>query len=1077
MSTIASVGSTDDFINNLDKQIIKLWNDTDMYKKKIDSSKDLPLFNFIDGPPFVSSENLHYGHILIGMIKSSVLFYQMMSGKRVTNTLGFDCHGLPTEMAMNKILNLKNNHQVVEYGVPKYIDDCKKMIFSYSGAWNKIYHRMGRVFDETDTYRTLDLKFMESVWNVWKRLTDKNLTYRGVRVMAYSTACNTCLSNFEAKQDYRERDDMSIFVKFRVPSRENTYILVWTTTPWTLPSNQALCVHPDREYVTIIDKKTMCNYICAKDGLVNIYPEIKKKLPEEILDEFYEITSSCLGSELKNMVYEPVFNYFYTELKVLTDNFVVVGEDMTVGTGVVHLSPAFGEDDFWVCIKNNLILPTGENIVCPINENGEFNDSVNDYKNMYWEQANLKIIEDLGKKKLLMRKQLYKHSYPYCERSGTPLIYMIVPSFFVAVTKIKHEIIENNKKVHWTPSHIGERRFHEWLTEARDWGVSRSRFFGTPIPVWISEDGSESYCFGSVKELCDFTGVDPLSMTDLHIDVVDKLVFTRNGKLFKRVPDVFDCWFESGSVPYGQYHYPFESPDRFDKSEFMCDFIAEGIDQTRGWFYTLSVLSTALFNKPAFKNVICTGLVLAEDGKKMSKRLNNFPNPITVMETYGADALRLYLLNSPLVRGESLCFSEKGVRTVLTHLIPWYESCRFFLGNYEVFKSAGFNLDGNVSPHIFDRWIVSKIGTLVGEINLHMGSFKLGGILGQLMDFIESLTNVYIQFNNNRLRNRKNDIKDWKNSLETLLYVSIEFAKIMSPFAPFLSEFIYQQLKHISPKEKELNHVSVIHCDYPHTQETDIVVERKMNHLLRLFDITRLLRYKNPSHSSVKMPFRKTTIYTDNQVIIDDLRELSEYMTSGINTMCVEYLPMKDKIIKNVTFNKKTMGQDFKKLSNVIQQHVEKLPRDRFDDYFNGRIGHFEVFVGDQLYIIDDKYVNVNIQTVFDPSDTTWVLDKSDMLVVIDPVIDDEIRYKFTFKVLMREVQQLRKDLKLIITDNLMVKIESESKMINEIIGSKIFTEKFTSTMFTRDDGYGEWSKPKDYNTDMIKFVIRGCKV
>eukprot|EP00962_Isochrysis_galbana_P037361 scaffold13021_cov127-Isochrysis_galbana.AAC.10 len=618
-----------------EEEILAFWKANDTFKESVRLSEGRPPFSFYDGPPFATGLP-HYGHILAGTIKDVICRYAHQTGHHVPRRFGWDCHGLPVEFEIDKKLHIKGRQDVLDMGIDKYNNECRAIVGRYTKEWEVTVNRVGRWIDFDKGYRTMDLSYMETVWWVFKQLHEKDCVYRGFKVMPYSCALNTPLSNFEVQQNYKDVQDPAVVVNFPLIGEEGVYFLAWTTTPWTLPSNLALCVNPEFDYVRVKDTASGHIYILLAKRLVMIYPDLAN--PKKVADakkKFTEI-SVCRGSELKGMQYTPPFDYFEAtratgSFRVITGGFVT--DDS--GTGIVHCAPAFGEEDYKVCLASG-VTRLGEKLVCPVDADGRFTDEVPEFKGMGVKDSDRLIIPHLKAKGRVVRVDVINHSYPFCWRSDTPLIYRAVPGTFVKVEQIKDRLLANNAQTYWVPSFVKDKRFHNWLENARDWAVSRNRFWGTPIPMWVSDDGEEMVVVGSRAELEELTGT---KLTDLHREFIDQLeIPSKEGRgMLKRVDEVFDCWFESGSMPYAQQHYPFENKDFFERS-FPADFIAEGIDQTRGWFYTLMVLSTALFDKPAFKNLICNGLVLAADGQKMSKSKQNYPNPTKVCARKGAAA-------------------------------------------------------------------------------------------------------------------------------------------------------------------------------------------------------------------------------------------------------------------------------------------------------------------------------------------------------------------------------------------------------------------------------------------------------
>jgi isoleucyl-tRNA synthetase len=617
-------------------EIQAYWDKIDAFKESLRRSEGRKLWTFYDGPPFATGLP-HYGHILAGTIKDIVCRYAHQTGHHVERRAGWDCHGLPVEFEIDQKLGIKSRDDVLAMGIGNYNDECRAIVMRYSSQWVSTVTRMGRWIDFENDYKTMNISFMESVWWVFKQIFDKGLVYQGFKVMPYSTACSTPLSNFEASQNYKDVSDPALYVGFPlVGDPDGAMLVAWTTTPWTLPSNLALCVHPDFPYARVRDHASGKVLVMTTGRLAAFYSPAKLK--KNGGKPLYTLLSECTGASLKGQAYEPCFDYFKTEtrgFRVLVDKFV---KDDS-GTGIVHMAPAFGEEDNRICREAGLVAKDGAGIVCPLDANGRFTAEVRDFAGMYIKDADGPIAEALKARGLLVEKEVYNHSYPFCWRSETPLIYRTIPSWFVNVESIKERLLAANAQTYWVPEFVQTKRFHNWLKDARDWAISRNRFWGTPLPIWTSADGEEVVVVGSIAELQALSG--RADVTDLHRQYIDEITIpSKQGKgLLRRVDEVFDCWFESGAMPYAQHHYPFENKAKFEAA-FPADFIAEGLDQTRGWFYTLMVLSTALFDKPPFKNLIVNGLVLAEDGLKMSKRLKNYPDPLHVIHEYGADALR-----------------------------------------------------------------------------------------------------------------------------------------------------------------------------------------------------------------------------------------------------------------------------------------------------------------------------------------------------------------------------------------------------------------------------------------------------
>lgn len=884
-----------------------------------------------------------------------------MTGHHVPRKFGWDCHGLPVEFEIDKALNIKTKTEREEFGLAKYNAECRSIVMRYSEAWEKTVNRMGRWIDFKNDYKTLDPSFMESVWWVFKTIYDKGHVYRGCKIMPYSNACNTVLSNFEAGLNYKEDVlDPAIYINFPLVSDPEVAFLAWTTTPWTLPTNLALCVNPDFDYVKIKDVKTGKLYILAECRLYALYglkPPVaegdakpkdakkkdkKKKVnnknakkddgaeiaenegaEEEEKEEAlpFEIISKLKGKDLEGTDYTPLFDYYQERkedgcFKVVCDKFVT----SDAGTGIVHCAPAYGADDYEVCRRYNIVKP--DDPAVSVDENGFFLDKVADYKGQYVKDADKQIIRDLKDKGRVFKIAQIRHSYPYCWRSNTPLIYKAVNQWFIGVTQFKDRLIANNKKSEWVPKPIQEGRFHNWLADANDWCFSRDRFWGNPIPLWISDDGEEVVCVGSIQELKDLSGIQDI--TDIHRESIDHITIpSKLGKgQLKRIPEVFDCWFESGAMPYASVGYPNKLSEQDFKKIFPADFIGEGLDQTRGWFYTLNVLATALFDETPYKNLIVNGLVLAEDGSKMSKSKKNYPDPQEVIDSYGADAIRLYLMNSPLVKADSLRFAKSGVYDVLKRVfLPWFNVLRFLLQNiqrWEEKNGQSWKFDEELFKDIknfdntTDRWILASNQELIKLVRKELDAYRLSTVLDKKLVFLEELSNWYLKLNRNRLKGSVGE-NDWNKSLNTLFYVLINSVILMAPYVPFIVESFYQNLrkclKEGSNLAEESVHFLIIPEFNPALVDTNLVstIERTQ----RIIVCARNIRDK--AKIPVKQGVKSAKIVCLDQKTLDDLKEVEQYLVEEINVDTIEYSTDYKTFMKyKLEPNHKLLGEKFK---------------------------------------------------------------------------------------------------------------------------------------------------------------------
>lgn len=900
----------------MEENILKVWEANSTFEKSLKRNEGKERYKFYDGPPFATGLP-HYGHLLAGTIKDIVPRYQTMRGKYVERRFGWDTHGLPIEALAQDDLGVAGAPEIKALGIDKFNEHCRSKVLRYVSEWRKTVTRMGRWVDFDHDYKTMNPEFMETIWWVFKQLWNQGRVYKSHRIMPYSWKLSTPLSNFEAGSNYKDVQDPTVTVRTPVvafgadrisdlksqisdvggqisklqalkDAGTTIYLLIWTTTPWTLPENLMMCAGAKIDYVAVRDvtddKKPI--YIMAKARL----PHIFKK------EEQYELVAEFKGTELKGTEYEPIFPYFADKkaegaFRVLNDDYVTTDD----GVGIVHIAPAYGEDDFRVCKEAGMNA-----IVDPLDQACAFTDQVPEYKGRFCKDCDKDIIKRLKAEGKLVHQATIVHSYPFCDRTDTPLIYRAIDAWYVKVEDLHERLAKNNAKVHWTPAYVGEKRFGNWLEEARDWNISRNRFWGSCIPVWINDaDPDDMICVGSIKELEELSGE---KVTDLHKHFVDKIVIQKDGKTYHRTPEVLDCWFESGSMPYAQAHYmgqvEVEGGEKTIDKIFPADFIAEGLDQTRGWFYTLMVLGTCLFDQSPYKNVIVNGLVLAEDGKKMSKRLKNYPDPTKMLDTYGADAIRLYMIYSPVVKAESLKFSEKGVQQLMRDLlIPWWNAYSFFVTYANV---DGFN-DAEVvypeSDNVLDKWIVSSMETLINDVTAAMDEYDLQRSVRPFVKFVEDLTNWYIRRSRRRFWKSTND-GDKLNAYRTLRYVLVQLSKVAAPFTPFIAEEIYTNLKGASDPE------SVHLCDFPtaNAAARDLDLEKRMADVQAAVELGRRLRADNDL--KVRQPLACLKLAGG------DVKGLEELIEDELNVKKVEFIADETELC-DVTFkaNFKTLGK------------------------------------------------------------------------------------------------------------------------------------------------------------------------
>ena len=988
----------------LELSVLRFWDEQDIFRKSMKAREGAEEFVFYDGPPFATGLP-HYGHLLAGTIKDIVPRYQTMRGYYVERRFGWDCHGLPVEYEVEQELGVGTKREIEELGVNRFNEACRSIVLRYTREWRQIVSRMGRWVDFDNEYRTMDRDYMESIWWVFKRLWEKDLIYRGHKILPYCPRCATPLSNFETNLGYREVDDPSITVKFRSRQQPDRFFLAWTTTPWTLPSNLALAVGPDIEYAVIRDSSGE-EYILAAEKIAEYFD------PSEI-----QITSRLPGRELAGESYEPLFPYF-TELEKQGCFRVAVAEFVSTeeGTGIVHIAPGFGEDDYQ--LGQELGLPT----VCPVDDEGRFTAELQDWMGVAVKEADRAIIEQLRREGMLLRSQTVRHSYPHCWRCDTPLIYRAVTTWFVRVERIKQRLIRANRKVHWVPAHLKEGRFGKWLENARDWAISRNRYWGTPLPIWMSSDGKEVVCIGSVKELEQLSG---RQISDLHKHFVDDITIpSQSGKgVLRRIPEVLDCWFESGAMPYAQSHYPFENRERFERN-FPADFIAEGLDQTRGWFYTLMVLSTALFDQPAFLNVIVNGLVLAEDGRKMSKRLKNYPDPQYILNTYGADALRLYMVNSPVVRAEDLCFSERGVKeTLRKYLLPWWNAY-VFLVTYA--RLDGWQPAGTVHGSRFsmlDRWILSRLQRLVEEVRRAMDAYELQGAVKPLAEFIDELTNWYIRRSRRRFWKSQDD-DDKRAAYETLYRVLLDLARVAAPFVPFVTEAMYRNLRSAEMPE------SVHLCNFPDPDMSlrDRELEESMAVVLEVIKAGRLLRSQH--NIRIRQPLRAVYIAAPEDVmqrlrdmprnlIAEELNVREVVLSSDVGSLAS--LSCKPQFSRIGPRYGPATGRVADLIRSLSQHQIMALSQGESVEVQDRELGSVRLTP-------DDVVVHV-----LPVRNDLAMVSSGSIAVALDLNITEELELEGIARDFVNRVQRLRKELGLAVSDRIRMSVQGSERLLRAL--------------------------------------------
>lgn len=1009
----------------LEEEVLKFWKEKNIFEKSLEIRKESDEFVFYDGPPFATGLP-HYGHLVGGTLKDVVPRFWTMKGKYVSRRFGWDCHGLPVETEAEKELGFKSKQDIEDMGISTFNESCRSIVLKYVDEWEKIVDRTGRWVDFENDYKTMDLNFMESVWWVFKSIWDKGLINEGYRVGPYCPRCSTPVSKHEASLNYKQVQDPAITVILKLEGEENTYLTAWTTTPWTLPSNSALAVRKDIEYC----------YIKVEDR-DDILVIAKPRISAYFKEGTYEIIKEVTGADLVGKRYEPLFDYFkgYNEnIHQIIEADYVTTED---GTGIVHQAPAYGLEDFEAC------RGYGIPVVNPVDEYGKFTEEVRDYKGMYIKDADKQIIRDLKAQNKMLRHDTFSHSYPHCWRCETPIIQRATNSWVMEIEPIKQKMIDNNTEINWVPDFIKFGRFGKLLENSPEWHISRNRYWGAPLPVWICEDCGEKTCVGSIDELKEKTGEK--EVTDIHKHFVDDMTMKceKCGGVMKRTPEVLDCWFESASMPYAQVHFPFENEERFKKN-FPGDFIAEGIDQTRGWFNKLLVISTALFETPPFKNVIVNGTILAEDGSKMSKSKKNYPPVTNVLNQYGADAMRMYLVNSPAVRAENLRFSEDGLLDVIKKvMLPLWNSYSFFVtyANLDKWQPSGKEIKPEDLSNRLDKWIMSSLQTLTEEVNEQMEAYKVYLVLPAMVKFIDDLTNWYIRRSRRRFWKSEND-NDKVEGYETLYTVLTTFVKLIAPVMPFISEKIYRNIVlSVNPDAPESVHL----CDYPEVKSEFInkELEEEMNFVMTVVKLGRSLR--NDKNIKIRQPLSAITVVANKDVTKKAIDDMSDLIEEELNVKEVKITEKEEDLVHIVAKpNFRVMGKKFGKRMKEFAAAVSNMPLAQIK----------ELEKNGETELLSEKIVLEDVSIEHLEKDGIFALSEGDITVSLDVNITEDLLHEGIAREIVNRVQNLRKSSGFDISDRIVIYFKGSEELEKALdkMTDYIMTETLTLEVIKSDE-------------------------
>jgi len=1003
-----------DIVKN-ELNIANYWRDEGISKKFLEMNKGNQLFRFLEGPPFCTG-TMHNGHILSKTIKDTIVRHFHKKGYDIKYNATWDTHGLPIEGLIEKQLELYTKDKIEEYGIDKFNDECRKIIYQCINDWDKDTKRLGQWIDFDNQLATCDFSYMNVLWEKFNELYEKGYVYEGTRVMPYSVKLGTSLSNFEAKQNYKDVDDDSAIVKFKSTTNPKLYYLVWTTTPWTLSSNMALCINLNITYVTVEYEDDL--YILAEPLLKKVFG--KKK---------YKVIDTYGGHVLLNNEYEPIMDYYKDvphTYKIVSDEFVT----MTSGTGIVHLAPAFGADDHRVCLSHNIINKDDNplQLRCHIDAHCNYLPIVSNYSGRFVKDCDKYIMNELKERNQLFKKESINHSYPFCYRTDTPLIYRVQSTWFLEVNAVKQQLLENNLKSSWYPKHVQTSRFHSWLEEVQDWNIARERYWGTCVPLWVSEDKSEVYCVKSAKHLEELAKLEPNSLTDLHREFVDKITFKspKTGNILTRVPYTFDCWLESGMMPYVYYN------EEQRQGDFNVDFIAEGLDQTRGWFYTLNVLSVMLDNKPAFQHNIINGIVLAEDGKKMSKRLKNYTDPMKLVNEFGADALRMYLLSSNAVKAEPLRFKDEGLKEVIRSIhIPLNSALSFFNDYVKAFEKTfneKFLLNEYllVSENSFDMYLVEHLDNFKVKLQNDLNTYNLNNLNTYINEMIDVLNNNYIKFNRNRFKSQNKE--ECYISLNMLGVVLYDISLLVSPILPYFSEYLHQQILvymndsyncSVHLKTYKGNYINIINMYKKCETKQDIILDNKLyksylnyysykvNSCNYLFKIINLIgRFKSENKLSFKQPINKIKVYLT--------RGFYNIDTSLIQKDCrIIDIDLSFEIADNISYiykpNQKNLGVKYRKESKKVCKLLETYS---YDDLNKMYIENNIILKDDTSeYILEKDDLTYEIKVIEKDNFKSILEEESKILIYFDMTETEETKMRSYVDILTSTIQNKRKEL------------------------------------------------------------------
>lgn len=1037
----------------LELEILAWWEKREIFKKSLETREDGIPFTFYEGPPTANGKpGIH--HVMARTVKDLFCRYKTMKGHKVLRKGGWDTHGLPVEIEVEKELKLKGRAEVEKFGLAEYNARCRESVLRYKGLWDDLTNRMGYWVDLHNPYITFENDYIESIWWALKELYDKGYLYKGYKIQWYSPGSSTVLSSHEVSLGYKEVQDPSVFVKFQLDEAPDTYFLAWTTTPWTLVSNMMLVVNPALDYVLIRlkNEENPTHLILAK-GLLS-----------QVVQEEHEILREIKGSDLIGKTYKPLFGYALEKFDKSEAWRVVAADFVTIedGTGIVHAAPAYGADDYDTAKKEGVPLFN------PIDRDGCFDSSITEFAGLWFKDADKEVIRNLKDRGLMYRHQTYLHNYPHDWRKNTPLMSYPVESWFIRTTAVRDKMVEFNNTINWKPASTGTGRFGTWLENNVDWAISRQRFWGTPIPIWVSDTNPDYIeCIGSIEELRQKAGLSKKTEIDLHRPMIDTITWPApDGGTMRRIPDLLDVWFDSGAMPFAQWHYPFENKDIF-KANFPADFIAEGVDQTRGWFYTLHAIATMLFDKPAFKNVVSNGLVLDANGEKMSKTKGNTVDPFQVLQEYGADSTRWYMMSNS-APWDNLKFNVEGLKETQRKLFNTIVNTYSFFAMYaniDKFTYSGVPI-AYADRTEMDRWIISRQFTTIKLVDQYLEEYEVTKACREIETFVEELSNWYVR------RSRRRFWKEGKTSdkiaaYQTLFECLLNISKLISPVAPYMGEWLYQRLNSVTGRDEESVHISY----YPTVEETAInkALEYKMDKARLITSI--VLRIRNKANINVRQPLSRIILPLNDTEDRQAVESVKDIILDEVNVKGIEFVKDDSGIVhKSAKANFPVLGRKIGGLMKETAQKIQQLDSDVLTQFENTGVLKLKLDSGEIVNLEPDDLVIIRHGL------SGWSVETEDGLTV---AADTELTEALVNEGIAREtvnrLQNMRKEANFEVTDRIQVSVEASEKLLKAIkaMDKYIKAETLSETLTFKPISDADYTKTWEIDEESITFSIK----